>query len=137
MTPAEAQDLGRRWIAAGGSVRPGMVICDFEGGLRVIATAAPGRLYVAGRMALDTWTIEETDWIDLRDPATRGAARAVLEDRCGRVVWIDYEHRKCKEESPCYEVFVDDGDFACSFLGSGETEAEALVSALEAAPVTP
>jgi len=83
VTDEQLEALGRRWIAKGGDVRPGMMICDFEGALRVIATATPGRLYVAGKMALDTWTVEETDWIDLSDGATKGAALEVVRERWG------------------------------------------------------
>ena len=130
MTDEQLEALGRRWIAKGGDVRPGMMICDFEGALRVIAKAAPGRLYVAGGMALDTWTVEETDWIDLSDGATKGAALEVVRERWG-------------DPALCCVMDTDGaGWWAVGRWEDGlalrgrwaSTEAEALVAALEAAP---
>lgn len=139
MTDEQLEALGQRWIAAGGDVRPGMMICDFEGALRVIATAAPGRLYVAGRMALDTWTVEETDWIDLSDGATKGAALEVVRERWGiRRLWVEFQ-----VDNAMWSV----GDWVLGWACldgekpppdiMGDSEEEVLVLALESAPPPP
>lgn len=139
MTDEQLEALGRRWLAAGGDVRPGMVICDFEGALRVIATATPGRLYVAGKMALDTWTVEETDWIDLSDAPTRGGALEVIRER-----FLDgYAHLTFADGQWCLRVLP--GSAMLRPFSHGRlldfragSEEEVLVMALEAAPkVTP
>lgn len=74
MTPTQAEALGRRWLAAGGGWRPGMLAHD----------DSTGREHrINGAMVIpDEW------WPDLRDAATRGAALDVVRERWGGAVWV-------------------------------------------------
>lgn len=134
--------LGQRWLNALGpeALAPGMLVTvpwsvggDYPKarGARIVAAASfPG---VTGYMSGVGCVGTARDCLpDMDDDATRGAALGVLRRLFGRHVWIDYDHRKHRSEPPTFEVFADDGDFACSFLGGGASEEEALVKAAEA-----
>lgn len=68
---------------------------------------------------------------DLTDPATVGCLLALVREACSKpavtMFWGDYWQ-------VVYASKVEDGCADNEHLGSGDTEAEALVAALEAAP---
>lgn len=149
MTP-EQTELARRWIAALGDKAwaPGMLARDPDHGyrsVRVLGMADPmhtdGVMMPKKQGFVVDYQMRPGEppplpsgraWVpDFDDDATKGAALGVLRRLYGRHVWIDYDHRKHRSEPPTFEVFADDGDFACSFLGGGASEAEALVKAAE------
>ena len=125
MTDAEARALGERWIAAGGGWRPGW---------ERPATGAPDDDGDRGR--LDDYQPEymgrpDGAWPDLRDPATLGAALAVVRERTDPLAYVApyWSH-----PGPTLHYHVLDRDGHS--LGRGDSEAAALVSAIEAVPVT-
>lgn len=141
MTPAEAEALGRRWIAAGGGWREGMratcyadwgtvtrVFTDDDGTQTVYVSwdhdAASGDLRDYGADA----------WPDFRDPATRGVALEVIRER-----YLDgFAHIAFADGQWCLRVLPNGAMFTpfrhdrlLDFRGA--TEGEVLVMALEAA----
>lgn len=130
MTPlsdVEAKALGRRWLAAGGVWREGML----DGLSRVRTHHATGRsAYIRYRDTNWEWVDEpvaDTAWPDLRDAATRGAALEVVRERIGPISYVAHLWRN---PGPTIAWVVLDRDGRVH--GDAATEAEALVSALEA-----
>ena len=126
ISKTEARALGERWIAAAGvgfsGWRPGMM--DNHG----------RRVFSADTFSV--WWSQYNDdlhpWPDLRDPATKGAALAVVRERWGeefQFVWLEWY--------PPLRMFGVRGwreGAVSALICSGATEAEALVAALEDAP---
>lgn len=90
----------------------------------------------AARMGTnDSWVrpsyIVSHELPDLTDPATVGCLLALVREACSKpavtMFWGDYWQ-------VVYASKVEDGCADNEHLGSGDTEAEALVAALEAAP---
>lgn len=81
LSDVEAEALGRRWLAAGGVWRDGML----DGLSRVRTHHATGRsAYIRYRDTNWEWAEEpvaDNAWPDLRDAATRGAAMEVVRER--------------------------------------------------------
>lgn len=136
MTPAEAEALGRRWQAAGGFIVGGMLLRDDFG--RVT------------RQATEVAATSTMWWPDFRDPATRGAALQVVRERWaspavhvrqrGTIILPSGEHLPAWEVCDLYlsheaakRLGIKAGPVGCSGHAS---EAEALVFALETAPVS-
>lgn len=80
----------------------------------------------SGHAVVDGWMEVSTILPDLRDPATLGCVLALLRQTWGDDVWVQ---RELDDEYDCYRI--SDGQFISY---AGKTEAEALVTALEAAP---
>jgi len=81
------------------------------------------------------WDDATNQWVadipDLRDPATLGCVLAMVREAHGKpavpMFWGDYWQI-------VYTAEVDDGCASHEHIGEGDTEAEALVAALEVAP---
>jgi len=129
MTDEQAEALGRRLVACEGfRWMPGMLIRDGDDLRRLFGpdTEVPSTLYmwqIAGSWGLER--VEGACWPDLRDPATLGCVLALVR----------------KEHSPAcacapdgWQWYVDNGYGECVHEEPEDTEAEALVAALEAAP---
>jgi len=127
MTPAEAGRIGRAWIAAGGDVRPGMR--DTQG---------------ARLTDRHAW-VQPDDWSpavfaannyshlpDLRDAATRGAALEVVRERWGAPEGHLYPFERAAYPEALSWVFRR--FYGADFTSEGDSEAAALLAALEAAP---
>lgn len=159
MTPAEAETLGRRWIAAGGGWREGMLTMPTKMVGRGERVTSAGNNHVGFGTYFQH---HEGLTPDLRDAATRGAALEVVRERWHLpalyVRWDAYLGRAHDPEQP-FEP-GDDNDPAVVaadntrawrvlaagvteehfkrladmpenlVLGHGASEAEALVSAL-------
>lgn len=136
MTAAEAEALGRRWLAAGGQTLPGMLLRPSDpnrAAVRVVDPDTGVRLANGdARMYSPTGTREDatpwaTWWPDLRDAATRGACLEVVRERWGSPAASLVNERVGPPQR-----------WAMLFLGGsvvhGATESEALVAALESAP---
>lgn len=148
MTPAEAEALGRRWIAAGGGWRDGMRAGGGHPRRTLFGSSQSGSTYGYAlplpknkrgvQLRPPCPPLDPKAWPDLRDPATRGAALEVVRER-----WLDgWAH-----------IFFVDGEWCLRVLPGGAmlepfshkrlrdfraaTEAEVLVLALEAAPAVP
>jgi hypothetical protein len=77
-------------------------------------------------------TLAKIGWLpDLADPATLGCLLALVReawgDEAGQISGAGFDQRA--DKSPCYSVW-----YCGELIGEGDTEAEALVAALEAAP---
>ena len=155
MTPAEAEALGRRWLAAGGGWRKGMRSLN---GYRLISVIAPDIFIVSMEgsgeitkfIAMRRLTYgpegihkagpgdrlpEWPDVPDLRDPATRGAALEVVRERLDSAMFHTDGLYVARVDGSRWEVWTDTHAYKWA---AGASEAEALVAALEAAPkVTP
>ena len=147
LSDVEAEALGRRWLAAGGVWREGMI----DGLSRVRTHHATGRSADIRYRDINWEWVEEpvadTAWPDLRDAATRGAALEVVRERWGttaHLVRLDTHERQEGERElvpACWwalavglasvPFLATRPDGTCYFL-AGRTEAEALVAALEA-----
>lgn len=110
MTDEEALDLGRRFAACKG-FRPMRGMLDNHG-----RTWTPDLLW--------RWT-PKVDIPDLRDPATRGCALALVREAWGR---------HCYTQACGGYWTVQHDDTADAWGDHCATESEALVAALEAAP---
>ncbi len=144
MTNEQAEALGRRWIAAGGGWRAGMLTDCNERVLRADAEYLwVGFDYESetGRWDVDTERVRADDrgarWPDFRDAATRGAALGVVRERWGEPA-LQVSPRMHFERSVMdkgvlagWAYYVNDLD---EHSGRAPSEAEALVAALEAAP---
>ncbi len=141
MTNEQAEALGRWWIAAGGGWRTGMLTDCNERVLRADAEYLwVGFDYESetGRWDVDAERVRSDDrgarWPDLRDAATRGAALEVVRERWGDTqvhVWPTADEEDDRHLTWWVRAPLRFGSRA---YGSGNSEAEALVSALEAAP---
>ncbi len=159
MTHDQAEALGRRWREAGGVARDG-ALCWWEHPIsgaihssqyRIVSVGddlLPLRVVSARREdhELSVWGLAGQPGaaggfiVDLRDPATRGAALEVVRERWGiKRLWVEFQ-----VDNAMWSV----GDWSLGWAClEGETpppdiaadsEAELLVRALEAAPkVTP
>ena len=142
MTPVEREQIGRAWIAAGGGWREGMLA---GGGVprRVLFMRAeswsstygydlplerkPGR---RGPNRPPSPTRDPKAWPDFRDAATRGAALEVVRERWGAPEGHLYPfERKAGVRSWVFRRF-----YGADFTSEGDSEAAALLAALEAAP---
>lgn len=116
MTEAEAEALGKRLVACKG-FRPLRGMLDMQ-----------GRSW--GADLLFRWN-NDVDVPDLRDPATLGCLLALVREAWNKpaisMFWGDYWQI-------VYASNIDDGCADNENIGDGDTEAEALVDALEAAP---
>lgn len=127
MTDEQARALGERWLAACG--------ISSELLLAVDSLRSRGLTMYRGTVSGVLWRLDEasaTWWPDLRDPATRGAALEVVRER-----WSDpamYLMPLWRDLACTRRVWVVARDADAEGRGSGDTEAEALVAALEAAP---
>ena len=145
MTPAEAEALGRRWLAAGGGWRKGMRSLN---GYRLISVIAPDIFIVSmegsgeitkfiamRRLTYGPEGIHKAgpgdrlpqwpDVPDLRDPATRGAALDVVRERWGDpTAYIRYSWE--------WKAWYAYAGPHSPHGGAHDSEAEALVAALEA-----
>lgn len=115
MTDAEAEAIGRRMTECR-HFRPMRGMRDLQG-----RTWTPDLLW--------RWA-PGVDVPDLRDPATRGCVLELVREICGddeayAMPWHD--------EDGGWTVCVNDDD-GCHNIAEGDTEAEALVAALENAP---
>lgn len=144
MTPAEAERIGLAWIAiVNGEVPCGSVMrCGDGSGRAWIVTAIEGSR--AALIEADSWwpkrwgydgcdaaDLSDGDWwIDLRDAATRGAALEVVRERWGAPEGHLYPfERKAGVLSWVFRRF-----YGADFTSEGDSEAAALLAALEAAP---
>ena len=140
MTPAIAEALGRRWIAAGGGWREGMLSLD---GWRVLAVygvcvcASDGGAEGAEGVELRECSAALLDCPDLRDPATRGAALEVVRERWNSpalqispVVRTDMNGASTGGITGWRWYSNDKEDN----MGTAFTEGACLVAALESAP---
>lgn len=146
LTNEAAEALGRRWLAAGGGWRAGMLVqATMHGSPVEVRLCYPTK-------APNTASAE---WPDLRDPATLGACLAVVRERWGstahlvrHMTWVP--DGKGDTEQACWWAlavgqssvpftvrYEDEYGVGNKYL-CGPTEEDALVRALEAAPkVTP
>ena len=124
--------LARRAVACKGwRWMPGMRYCS----VAVAAeTASPFSFTGYQRVGEDVDMVAYTDWVpclpDVEDPATLGCLLALVREACGddeayAMPWHD--------EDGGWTVTVNDED-RCHNIAEGETEVEALVTALEEAP---
>lgn len=67
---------------------------------------------------------------DLTDPATLGCLLALMREALQLAAWVRDEFTFGGEFSVCWK----DGPYSTAILATGNTEAEALIAALEAAP---
>ena len=117
MTIAEAEALGRAYLAAGGPWRPGM--------LWYVTRAAPLESYHGRIDERGHPPTTGSAWPDFRDPATVGVLLAVV-----REAWGAPSLYACIDTGGTWSVGRDDFDV----VATGPTEAAALVSAFEARP---
>lgn len=140
MTPAEAEALGRRWIAAGGGWQVGMIITSGTRDWIITSLVeSDASLIEADSVWPKRWGFDGTDGADLSDgawwplltyPATRGAALEVVRERWGDPT-ASTSHFAGKWT-------VAKGNGHAQEFRMCDSEAEALVAGLEAAPkVTP
>ena len=124
--------LARRAVACKGwRWMPGMRYCS----VAVAAeTASPFSFNGYQRVGEDVDMVAYTDWVpclpDVEDPATLGCLLALVREACGddeayAMPWHD--------EDGGWTVTVNDED-RCHNIAEGETEVEALVTALEEPP---
>lgn len=118
MTEDQARAVGAAWLAAGGGWRPGM--------LWRVMREAPLESYHGRIDEQRRAPAERSAWPDLRDPATLGAALAVVRERWG-------DPGMFARRSTSRGLWRVSGSDTRSVV-EAETEAEALVAALEAAP---
>jgi len=119
MTDEQARALGERWIKAGGGWYAGMTDAQTS------TVRYPIHYY-------------DSAIPDLRDPATRGAALQVVRER-----WREPSYSLTAVDESCYPIRWEwiDGGLAAPMLGHPiayqqfDSEAEALVAALEALPL--
>lgn len=145
LSDAEAEAIGRRWLAAGGGWRDGMM----DGLSRVRTHHATGRSADIRYRDINWEWVEEpvadTSWPDLRDAATRGAAVEVVRERWGGDVWVQgmtcyppSDGPPLTRHGPVLRWVVgglhySDGQRVNGAGPDGfDTEPEALVAALEA-----
>ena len=132
--------MGRRWLAAGGGWRPGMMSWYGQNFGRVVGQGKlPSEWRCESAYGFITgWPASAVafgGWPDLRDPATRGAAV-----EAGREWWGDAETYAKIEDSLWTKKRDGDGRRWLVITGDGrgiavgDSEAEALCAALEAAP---
>ena len=116
MTDEQATALGKRLVACK-DFRPMRGMLDMQ-----------GRTW--DQSLLWRWS-NEVDVPDLRDPATLGCVLAMVREAHGKpavpMFWGDYWQ-------VVYTSELEDGCAGHEHIGDGDTEAEALVVALEAAP---
>lgn len=133
MTNEQAEALGRRWIAADGEWREGMraaCFADWGTVTRVFTDDDETQtVYVSWDYDASSGDLRDYGadaWPDLRDAATRGAALDVVRKR-----WGD----STATTSHWAERWtVANGNGHAQEFRMADTEAEALVAALEAAP---
>ena len=135
LSDVEAEALGRRWLAAGGVWRDGML----DGLSRVRTHHATGRsAYIRYRDTNWEWVEEpvaDTAWPDLRDAATRGAALEVVRERWNApALQVSPVVATEPDGVPtgivtAWRYYVNDSE---EHFGHADTEPEALVAALEA-----
>ena len=133
MTPAEAESLGRRWLAAGGGWRAGMLSMD---GWRVVHAAGIVACVTDGDGNADA--IERRECSpgllsppDLRDPATMGVCLAVVRERLDSPMFRTDALYALRVSERCWQLYTDTHAYSWA---DGTTEAEALVRAMECAP---
>jgi len=139
MTPAEAERIGRAWIAAGGGWRDAFAAVDADGHRWRVYLGSPPILCGHGIGTpgfIGGW--ESTAdiigaWPDLRDAATRGAALEVVRER-----WGDDTMHMAALRSGWVWMFHDERAVDLIIVNSlpiaGASEAEALLLALQLAP---
>ena len=132
MTDDDWRELGQRAVACRGwRWMPGMRAIQDRGG-----GAEPVRLGATDE-AGDEWPHPEA-WPDLRDPATLGCLTALVREAWDEPASVAgrAEVFECDPMQAAWMVFPGDRHPLPGhrILGRGETEAEALVAALERAP---
>lgn len=136
MTPAEAEALGRRWIAAGGGWRDGMLAGGGHPRRTLFGSSQSGSTYGYAlplpknkrgvQLRPPCPPLDPKAWPDLRDPATRGAALEVVRERWGDpTAYVRYSHE--------WKSWYAYAGTWCPVGGAHDSEEAALVAALEAA----
>lgn len=137
LTNEQAEALGRRWIAAGGWWLAGMLNGAGKFARVLVTSGDPDdpEFCAAEEGATEddcyaVWVGYPGCWPDLRDPATLGACLAVVRERWGE----PRAHLWPAEDADGGTPWLFRLCYGAAPRCEGNTEAEALVAALEAAP---